>query len=344
MSAPVTRRETYPHTALLETKDLKKTFKVRGRGRAVAVDGVSIKLMPGSTLGIVGESGCGKSTLARLIVGLIRPDEGEVFFEAEKVPLGRRAAEVTRNIQMIFQDPYSALNPKASIGDSIAFPLRVHGHGRKEAEKLAAELLGQVGLHANHASYYPHQMSGGQRQRVNIARALVLDPKLVVCDEAVSALDKSIQAQILNLLKQLQTDKKLSYIFISHDLNVVEYMSDQVAVMYLGQVVETCSSGELYRRPLHPYTQALLASVPKVDAKAEDPPLIDGDLPSPLAPPSGCRFRTRCPFAMDRCATDPPPPVEVESGHWVSCHLHPVPGSASPTAGPTPVTLGRAPA
>jgi oligopeptide/dipeptide ABC transporter ATP-binding protein len=340
---PVVRSDTYPHTALLETKSLTKTFKVRGKGRALAVDDVSIRLDPGSTLGIVGESGCGKSTLARLIVGLIKPDEGEVLFEAETVPNGRRPAEVTRNIQMIFQDPYSALNPKASIGDSIAFPLRVHGHGRREAEGLARELLGQVGLHANHASYYPHQMSGGQRQRVNIARALVLDPKLVVCDEAVSALDKSIQAQILNLLKQLQEDKKLSYLFISHDLNVVEYMSDQVAVMYLGRIAETCPSADLYREPLHPYTQALLASLPRIDAKAEDPPLLDGELPSPLAPPSGCRFRTRCPQAMDVCAAEAPPLHEALPGHWVACHLH-SPFPVAPLTGPTPVSIGRPPA
>jgi oligopeptide/dipeptide ABC transporter ATP-binding protein len=326
---------------LLETRGLTKTFKVRGKGRSLAVENVSISLSPGSTLGIVGESGCGKSTLARLIVGLLKPDEGDVVFEGKTLPRGRRPDEVLRNIQMIFQDPYSALNPKASIGDSIAFPLRVHGHGRRQSEDMARELLGQVGLHGNHASYYPHQMSGGQLQRVNIARALVLGPRLVVCDEAVSALDKSIQAQILNLLRQLQDDKRLSYLFISHDLNVVEYMSDQVAVMYLGRVVETCSSAELYRQPFHPYTQALLASLPRVDANADDPPLIEGELPSPLAPPSGCRFRTRCPHAMDRCAAESPPLDEVAPGHWVACHLHTSSEPARPFVNSTPVSLGR---
>lgn len=324
---------------LLETAALTKTFHVRGKGRALAVDGVSIRLAPGTTLGIVGESGCGKSTLARLIVGLIKPDEGDVVFEGRALPHGRRPAEVLRNIQMIFQDPYSALNPKASVGDSIAFPLRVHGMDRRRAEREAQELLGQVGLHANHASYYPHQMSGGQRQRVNIARALVLGPKLVVCDEAVSALDKSIQAQILNLLKDLQKNKSLSYVFISHDLNVVEYMSDKVAVMYLGQVVETCSSGDLYREAMHPYSQALLASLPRVDAKAEDPPMLEGELPSPMAPPSGCRFRTRCPFAMDECSVEPPPLNEIRPGHWVACHLHKVAREPEPV----PVSIGLPP-
>jgi oligopeptide/dipeptide ABC transporter ATP-binding protein len=286
-------------------------------------------LRPGETLGIVGESGCGKSTLARLIVGLLEPDQGEVVFEGKPVPRGRRPDVVTRSVQMVFQDPYSALNPKASIGDSIAFPLRVHGTSRRVAQGRAKDMLGQVGLHANHASYYPHQMSGGQRQRVNIARALALQPKLVVCDEAVSALDKSIQAQILALLKQLQDDHQLSYLFISHDLNVVEYMSDRVAVMYLGRVVETCSSNDLYRQPRHPYTQALLASLPRMDAKAEDPPMLEGELPSPLAPPSGCRFRTRCPYAMDRCAIEAPPLEEVAADHWVACHLQTTSTAAS---------------
>jgi peptide/nickel transport system ATP-binding protein len=327
---------------LLATRALTKTFRVRGKGRAVAVDGVSLTLPVGATLGVVGESGCGKSTLARLVVGLLEPDQGEIDFDGATLPRGRRPDHAARNIQMIFQDPYSALNPKASVGDSIAFPLRVHGQRRRRAEERVRELLVEVGLHPNHASYYPHQLSGGQRQRVNIARALVLDPKLVVCDEAVSALDKSIQAQILNLLRQLQSELKLSYIFISHDLNVVEYMSDRVAVMYLGQVVETCASVKLYREPRHPYTQALMASLPQIGTPAEDPPLLDGELPSPLAPPSGCRFRTRCPHAFERCATDPPPLQEVDSGHWVACHLHTP--ATSPAGQPTPVTLGAAPA
>jgi oligopeptide/dipeptide ABC transporter ATP-binding protein len=332
--------EAAPRPDLLSTNALTKTFRVRGKGRSIAVDGVSLRLPVASTLGIVGESGCGKSTLARLIVGLLAPDSGEIVFDGHPLSRGRRSADASRNIQMIFQDPYSALNPKASIGDSIAFPLRVHGQRRRPADERVRELLVKVGLHPNHASYYPHQLSGGQRQRVNIARALVLHPKLVVCDEAVSALDKSIQAQILNLLRDLQDEQKLSYLFISHDLNVVEYMSDFVAVMYLGQVVETCPSDELYRQARHPYSQALLASLPQVGAEAKAPPLLDGELPSPLAPPSGCRFRTRCPHAMERCAVEPPLLEEVDPGHWVACHLH---TSRQATSAPDPADLSQMP-
>jgi oligopeptide/dipeptide ABC transporter ATP-binding protein len=307
---------------LLEARDVTKTFKVRGGGTALAVDHVSFTMPPRSTVGVVGESGCGKSTLARVIVGLLEADDGEMFFDGTTLPHSGRPTEVQRNIQMVFQDPHSALNPKASIGESIALPLRVHGEGRRSSQAKVRELLGKVGLHPNHAAYYPHQMSGGQRQRANIARALALNPKLVVCDEAVSALDKSIQAQILNLLRDLQEEQGLSYMFISHDLNVVEYMSDQVAVMYLGRIIETCPSEELYRSPLHPYTQALLGSIPQLEAgTAEDPPVLDGELPSALNPPSGCRFRTRCPYAFDKCEAEVPPMDEVKPGHWVACHL-----------------------
>jgi oligopeptide/dipeptide ABC transporter ATP-binding protein len=286
-----------------------------------------------STVGIVGESGCGKSTLARLIVGLLKRDDGEILFDGQYLAHDKRDATATRNIQMVFQDPYSALNPKASIGESIGLPLRVQGHGRRDTRERVGALLEQVGLHANHGSYYPHQMSGGQRQRVNIARALALHPKLVVCDEAVSALDKSIQAQILNLLRRLQQDHGLSYLFISHDLNVVQYMSDYVAVMYLGKIVETTTSERLYREPLHPYTQALMASVPQVESHLDEQQLLEGDLPSPLDPPSGCRFRTRCPHAMDQCAEVPPTMTETSPGHWVACHLH----SKAPTTDLSPV-------
>jgi oligopeptide/dipeptide ABC transporter ATP-binding protein len=317
---------------LLEGRNLTKRFHARGGKALLAVDDATLAVPERSTVGIVGESGCGKSTLARLIVGLLPRDGGEILFDGHYLSHDKRSASATRNIQMVFQDPYSALNPKASIGESIGLPLRVHGHGRRETRDQVGALLEQVGLHANHASYYPHQMSGGQRQRVNIARALALRPKLVVCDEAVSALDKSIQAQILNLLRRLQQDHGLSYLFISHDLNVVQYMSDHVAVMYLGKIVETTTSERLYRAPLHPYTQALMASIPQIDADLDDQQLLEGDLPSPLDPPSGCRFRTRCPHAMDRCAAEPPAMTEAAPGHWVACHLHTTTAVAAPTS------------
>ena len=224
---------------------------------------------------------------------------------------------------MVFQDPHSSLNPRASVGEIISFPLKVHGFSKQEQRERTGWLLEQVGLHSHHASYYPHQMSGGQRQHVNIARALALSPQLVVCDEAVSALDKSVQAQVLNLLQGLQEELGLTYIFISHDLNVVQYMSDNVCVMYLGQAVETCSADLLYANPLHPYTRALLASTPVLGegVARSDAPRLDGELPSPLSPPSGCRFRTRCPFSMDICAEEAPPVTQPEPGHQVACHL-----------------------
>jgi oligopeptide/dipeptide ABC transporter ATP-binding protein len=233
---------------------------------------------------------------------------------------------VVEQMQMVFQDPSSALNPRATIGESIAFPLRVRGASRQALQQRVATVIGDVGLPAAYASHYPHQLSGGQRQRVNIARALALQPKLVVLDEAVSALDKSIQAQVLNLLTDLQDEYRLTYVFISHDLNVVRYISDDVAVMYLGQVVERGSSAEVYERPTHPYTQLLLSSVPALDPteSTRDAPLEsgEGEIPSPIDPPSGCRFRTRCPFAMDVCISAAPVPVTVSPGHTVACHLH----------------------
>jgi peptide/nickel transport system ATP-binding protein len=321
---------------LLEVQAVSKRFPIKlglfRTGHVSAVDSVSFAVFGGSTLGIVGESGCGKSTTARLILGLAAVDSGDVLFEGESIlylshagtpSISGRRVRLRRQMQMVFQDPYSSLNPRASIGEIIAFPMRVQGYQRSEIRERTAMLLERVGLHANHASFYPHQLSGGQRQRVNIARALSVEPKLVICDEAVSALDKSVQAQVLNLLKDLQQQFGLAYLFISHDLNVVEYMSDHVAVMYLGQIVECCSSGDLYNEPLHPYTRALLSAIPSMDPDRRlEPGAAEGEIPSPLNPPSGCRFRTRCPYAMEVCAEVRPPLAEAKPGHLVACHLY----------------------
>jgi peptide/nickel transport system ATP-binding protein len=337
-------------SSLLELGSISKVFQSRVgmRRRPVsAVHNVTMSVAEGTTMGIVGESGCGKSTLARIVVGLHSADEGRIVFD--KTPLrinGKRPRAITQQMQMVFQDPYSALNPRATIGDSIAFPLRVQGLPRQEVRQRVEQVLVDVGLHANYATHYPHQLSGGQRQRVNIARALALHPRLIVLDEAVSALDKSIQAQILNLLRELQDTYGLTYLFISHDLNVVEYMSDKVAVMYLGQVVETCSARELYERPMHPYTQVLLESIPKLDPRERrtEAATVQGEMPSPLDPPSGCRFRTRCPHAMDLCAKEVPALRAPEAGHLVACHLYavkdPQPGEPVPVAIPTAHTGG----
>ena len=313
---------------LLNVHGLRKRFPVRtglcSKAYVSAVDNVSFTVEAGTTLGIVGESGCGKSTTARLILGLTEPDAGTVAFEGVDVQTltGPRRKTLRRNMQMVFQDPYSALNPRMSIGESIAFPLRVHGYSKSEQRERTGILLDQVGLHPNHASYYPHQMSGGQRQRVNIARALALEPRLVIADEAVSALDKSVQAQVLNLLTDLQERLQLTYIFISHDLNVVQYMSDRVLVMYLGQVVEHCTPAGLYAAPLHPYTKALLASIPDVNPDQPLAAQLEGEIPSPLSPPSGCQFRTRCPAVMPICAAERPQMIQERPGHFVACHLY----------------------
>jgi oligopeptide/dipeptide ABC transporter ATP-binding protein len=315
---------------LLTVSQLSKAFPIRTGFRKTsflsAVDKVSFEVESGTTMGIVGESGCGKSTLARLILGLVEADSGEIKIEQRSVDWSKSAGrkELRRNMQMVFQNPYSSLNPRSSIGEIIAFPLRAHSVGKAEIAERVVSLLTQVGLHPNHASYYPHQLSGGQRQRVNIARALALHPKLVICDEAVAALDKSVQAQVLSLLQDLQQAQGLTYLFISHDLNVVEYMSDRVSVMYLGHIVETANSEQLYERPLHPYTQALLASSPRLDTEKRlaEEDLIQGELPSALNPPSGCRFRTRCPHAMAVCSEVKPALLQIDSGHEVACHLY----------------------
>ena len=319
---------------LLRAHGLRKHFPIRGgvlqrtQAWVRAVDDVAFDVFPGETLGIVGESGCGKSTLARLVLRLVEPDAGELRFNGEDlraVP-AVRMKRLRRDMQLVFQDPYASLNPRLTVEDAVGFSLLVHGVGRAEAREKARALLDRVGLDPRvYGRRYPHELSGGQRQRVNIARALVLDPKLLVLDEPVSALDKSVQAQVLNLLQELKAERALTYVFISHDLNVIEYVSTRVLVMYLGQVVETGTADALAEAPKHPYTQALFASAPTMDPdqRMARPP-ITGDPPNPVNPPSGCRFRTRCAFAMPRCADVPPPAVPVAPDHDVACYLYPV--------------------
>ncbi|QFY63301.1 ATP-binding cassette domain-containing protein (plasmid) [Rhizobium grahamii] len=291
-------------------------------GTVRAVDGVSLEIAEGETVALVGESGCGKSTLGKSLVRLVDPSSGNVTFKGRDVTAmaGRELQSVRRSIQMIFQDPFASLNPRQTIRTILTAPLAVHGIGeRKQREAIAAQMVAHVGLPADSLDRYPHEFSGGQRQRIGIARALILQPELVICDEPVSALDLSIQAQILNLLVEMKTELSLSYLFISHDLSVVRYFADRVLVMYLGRIVESAPTSELWKGAKHPYTQALLAAVPDPSRRKQAAP-ITGDLPSPHNPPSGCRFHTRCPLATDICRVEDPAFRQFGSGHAAACH------------------------
>ncbi|PFG03003.1 ABC transporter ATP-binding protein [Bacillus sp. es.036] len=318
--------------ALLEVKQLKKHFPIQGGvlkqqvGTVKAVDGVTFTLHKGETFGLVGESGCGKSTTGRMLMRLLEPSEGEVLFDGkEMTSLNKKdLRHLRKDIQMVFQDPFASLNPRHTVEKIIEEPLIVHQLGNKaERKKRVRELLEIVGLSAYHAKRYPHQFSGGQRQRIGIARALAVNPKLIIADEPVSALDVSIQAQVLNLLEDLQKELGLTYLFIAHDLGVVRHISDRVGVMYLGRIVEMADSEKLYLDSKHPYTQALLSAVPVPDPEyGKDRIILTGDVPSPSNPPSGCPFHTRCPKAMDVCSSVVPEFREIEPGHHTACHLY----------------------
>jgi oligopeptide/dipeptide ABC transporter ATP-binding protein len=311
-------------TELLEVRNLVKYFPVENSDDVVrAVDGISFDIYSGETLGLVGESGCGKSTVGRCLLRLHEPTSGEVLFEGKDlVGLPNREMQaLRREMQIIFQDPYASLNPRLSIRSIISEPLKIHGIGNKtERRERVADLLSKVGLDLKYMDRYAHEFSGGQRQRIGIARALALNPKLIICDEPVSALDVSVQAQVVNLLQDLQQEFGLTYLFISHGLAVVEHISNRVAVMYLGKIVEIAASLELYKNPLHPYTKALLSAIPVPDPKIKRERIVlKGDVPTPINPPSGCRFRTRCPIAIDECSKIEPDLRELESGHFAAC-------------------------
>jgi oligopeptide/dipeptide ABC transporter ATP-binding protein len=319
---------------LLRVEGLKKYFPVvQGKllGREIkqlrAVDDVSFDVYKGETLGLVGESGCGKSTTGRSILQLYRPTDGKVFYDGTDLVQTpkKELRHMRQKMQMIFQDPYASLNPRMTVSETVGDPIRIHGLlPHQKIEERVKELLEMVGLNPTFATRYPHEFSGGQRQRIGIARALALDPDLIVCDEPISALDVSIQAQVVNLLEELQDKLGLTYLFIAHDLSMVRHISTRVAVMYLGVIVELADRTELYENPLHPYTQALLSAVPIPDPKVEkkrERIILTGDVPSPINPPSGCRFRTRCPLAGEKCAAERPEFREASPGHWVACHF-----------------------
>lgn len=315
---------------LLETKNLSKYFTGRKGllnrqpAQVKAVDHVSLTVNKGETLGLVGESGCGKSTLGRTILRLIPATEGQVLYNGEDILIydKKKMWEMRRKLQIIFQDPYSSLNPRMTVYDLISAPLEVYKIGTKaERREMVEEILQEVGLDKQYLNRFPHEFSGGQRQRIGIARALILNPEFVVCDEAVSALDVSVRAQVLNLMRNMQQKKNLTYLFISHDLSVVRHISDRIAVMYLGSVAEVAEKAQLYSNPMHPYTKALLSAIPLPDVKKKRQRIIlQGDVPSAYNPPSGCKFHTRCPYATDRCKQEIPVLRQMEKGHQVACH------------------------
>jgi oligopeptide transport system ATP-binding protein len=316
---------------LLKTEGLTKHYPVSGglfaksKQKVHALDKVDLTLYKREIVGVVGESGCGKSTLAKVLLRLIEPTEGAIHFEGREITGldKKQMRDVRRQMQFVFQDPFSSLNPRKKVMELISEPLDIYRIGtRKERENRVYELLETVGLTRNHADRYPHQFSGGQRQRIGIARALALNPKLVICDEPVSALDVSVQAQILNLLQDLQEQFGLSYLFIAHGLDAVRHISNRIAVMYLGKLVEMGNSEEIFTRPRHPYTQALISAIPEIDPEHEAKPIkLTGEIPSPINPPSGCRFHTRCPYAVERCKNEMPELRTAEDGHAVACHL-----------------------
>ena len=314
---------------ILEVRNLTKHFKAGRRQVVHAVDDVSLTLKKGRTLGLVGESGCGKSSCARTIIRMYDPTSGQIILDGDDITnLSQKQLKPYRKkMQMIFQDPYASLNARMTVRDIIAEPLVAHNVVKRkdQSNELVYPMLERVGLTKEHANRYAHEFSGGQRQRVGIARALILQPELVICDEPISALDVSIQAQVINLLKDFQEEKGVSYLFIAHDLSMVRYVSDDVGVMYLGQLVEVCEAGEIYKNPLHPYTKGLLGSIPIANpklAKMKEKTSIEGDIPSPIKPPSGCRFHTRCPYAKPACSEAVPQMKDAGNGHMVACHLY----------------------
>lgn len=312
---------------VLEVQNLVKHFPVSNNKVVHAVDGVDFSIHKGKTLGLVGESGCGKSSCARTIIRIYEPTSGKILLDGEDISKlnQKELLPYRRKMQMIFQDPYASLNARMTVHDIVAEPLRAHHicQTKQEESEMVSDMLARVGLNREHANRYAHEFSGGQRQRVGIARALILKPELIIADEPISALDVSIQAQVVNMLRRFQEDLGLTYLFIAHDLSMVRYVSDEVGVMYLGQLVERCESDEIYAHPLHPYTQGLLASIPIPDpklAQQKNSSGLEGDLPSPIDPPSGCRFHTRCPYATEACRTAVPELKDAGHGHFVACH------------------------